>query len=83
MEIDLFAQDNMRRQELVDAGLAAPFTHREAEMEAAIYPALRAVGAIRNARYFLPFRPNVQITYYNADKFVQYELWCDPARRGY
>lgn len=74
MEIDLFAQDNMRLQELVDAGLAAPFVPAEAEMDPAIYPALTAVGVIQNARYFLPFRPNVQITYYNADKFAQYGL---------
>lgn len=74
MEIDLFAQDNMRLQELVDARLAAPFTSQEAEMDAAIYPALRAVGSIHSVLYFVPFRPNVQITYYNADKFAQYGL---------
>src|SRR5215471_12365000 len=74
MEIDLFAQDNMRLQELVEAGLAAPFAPAEAEMDAAIYPALMAIGTIHNVRYFLPFRPNVQITYYNADKFAQYGL---------
>ena len=43
-------------------------------MEAAIYPSLMAVGVMRGARYFLPFRPNVQIAYYNAEKFVQYNL---------
>ncbi len=74
MEIDLFAQDNMRLQELVEAGLAAPFAPAEAEMDAAIYPTLMAVGIIQNVRYFVPFRPNVQIAYYNADKFAQYGL---------
>src|SRR5262247_18677 len=35
MEIDLFAQDNMRLQELVESGLAAPFAPAEAEIDAA------------------------------------------------
>ncbi len=33
MEIDLFAQDNMRLQELVDTALAAPFTPEESQVE--------------------------------------------------
>src|SRR5215468_11180227 len=70
MEIDLFAQDNMRLQELIEAGLAAPFAPQEVEMDTAIYPSLMAVGVIQSTQYFVPFRPNVQITYYNADKFA-------------
>jgi len=74
MEIDFFAQDNMRLKELLDTGLASPFLPEEEQVEAAIYPSLMAVGVIRSARYFLPFRPNVQIAYYNAEKFTQYNL---------
>jgi len=33
-----------------------------------------AVGVSGGVRYFLPFRPNVQIAYYNAEKFTQYSL---------
>jgi hypothetical protein len=44
MEIDLFAQDNMRLQELLDTALAAPFTPEESQVEEAIYPSLMAVG---------------------------------------
>src|ERR671934_2217184 len=33
MEIDLFAQDNMRLQELLDAALAAPFSFEEGQAE--------------------------------------------------
>ena len=33
-----------------------------------------AVGVSGGVRYFLPFRPNVQIAYYNAEKFAQYHL---------
>ena len=74
MEIDLFAQDNMRLQELIDTALVAPFTPEESQTEEAIYPSLMAVGVNGGVRYFLPFRPNVQITYYNAEKFAQYHL---------
>src|SRR5215467_13090549 len=55
MEIDLFAQDNMRLQELVDTALVAPFTSEEAQVEEAIYPSLLAVGVDSGVRYFLPF----------------------------
>jgi trehalose transport system substrate-binding protein len=65
MEIDLFAQDNMRLRELIDTALAAPFTPEESQVEEAIYPSLMAVGVSGGVRYFLPFRPNVQIAYYN------------------
>ena len=78
MEVDLFAQDNMRLQELIDTALAAPFTPEESQVEAAVYPSLMAVGVSGGVRYFLPFRPNVQIAYYNAEKFAQYRL--DPPR---
>jgi trehalose transport system substrate-binding protein len=74
MQIDVFAQDNMRLQELVDANLVAPLTPAETQMDEAIYPSLLQVGIIGGRRYFLPFRPNVQIAYYNADKFAQYGL---------
>jgi trehalose transport system substrate-binding protein len=74
MEIDLFAQDNMRLQELVDTALAAPFTLAEAQVDKAILPSLMAVGISSGSRYFLPFRPNVQIAYYHAEKFAQYNL---------
>ena len=74
MDIDLFAQDNMRLQELVDAGLVSLMTDEESGMSESVYPALQAAGIIDERRYFVPFRPNVQIAYYNADKFAEYGL---------
>ena len=74
MDIDLFAQDNMRLQELVDAGLVSPLKDEESRMSDSVYPALQAAGVIDDQRYFVPFRPNVQIAYYNADKFAEYGL---------
>lgn len=69
VEIDLFAQDNMRLQELVEAGLVQSLEEGEAQMDPAILPALASAGVMTGRRYFLPFRPNVQIAYYNAKKF--------------
>ena len=74
MEIDLFAQDNMRLQELVEAGLVQPVEETELRMEPAVLPALAAAGVMGGRRFFLPFRPNVQIAYYNAKKFDAHGL---------
>ena len=74
MQIDLFTQDNMRLQELVDAGLVSPLTSEEVREDAAIIPALMAAGVRHGTRYFVPFRPNVQIAYYHAEKFARYGL---------
>ncbi len=74
MQIDLFAQDNMRLQELVDARLVTRLNPEDVQMEEAVYPSLMAAGLIAGVRYFVPFRPNVQIAYYNAEKFARYGL---------
>jgi hypothetical protein len=54
MEIDLFAQDNMCLQGLVNTVLVVPFTPEEGQAEEAIYPSLMAVGVNSGVRYFLP-----------------------------
>jgi trehalose transport system substrate-binding protein len=69
VEIDLFAQDNMRLQELVEAGLVQALDNLDIRLDPAILPALAAAGTLEGHRYFLPFRPNVQIGYYNTAKF--------------
>lgn len=74
VEVDLFAQDNMRLQELVDAGLVQPLDEAEIRMDPAVFPTLAAAGVMGGRRYFLPFRPNVQIAYYNAKKFDAHGL---------
>ena len=73
-EVDLFAQDNMRLQELVEAGLVQPLDEVEVRMDPAVLPTLAAAGVMGGRRYFLPFRPNVQIVYYNAKKFDAHGL---------
>jgi trehalose transport system substrate-binding protein len=74
MQIDLFMQDNMRLRELVDAGLVSPLDPKEAQPTAAIVPELTAEGRLDGHQYFLPFRQNVQIAYYHAEKLKHYNL---------
>lgn len=74
VEIDLFAQDNMRLRELVDAGLVQPLDDSDVRLDPAVLPPLAAAGVLAGRRFFLPFRPNVQIAYYNAPKFAAARL---------
>jgi trehalose transport system substrate-binding protein len=74
MQIDLFMQDNMRLRELVDAGLVSPLAPKETQPTAAIVPELIVEGHLDGHQYFLPFRQNVQIGYYHAEKLKRYQL---------
>jgi hypothetical protein len=48
---------------MVDTALAAPFSPEEDQVEEVVYPSLMAVGVSGGVRYFLCFRPNIQIVY--------------------
>ena len=74
MEVDLFAQDNMRLQELVESGLVQPLDDSAVRMDPAVLPSLAGAGVLAGQRFFLPFRPNVQIAYYHAEKFDAHGL---------
>ena len=74
MGIDLFAQDNMRLKELVDARLVSVLEDEDLQQSDWEYPNLQDAGVIGGQRYFVPFRPNVQIAYYNVAKFDEYGL---------
>ena len=66
--IDLFAQDNLALRVLVDEGLVADlsdFPIPEGVLSSMIPP------RFDGTQYFLPFRPNVQVTYVNAARFRQ------------
>jgi trehalose transport system substrate-binding protein len=66
--IDLFAQDNQHLAVLVDDGLVADLSDVPipAEVPASLLPP-RFAGR----QYFLPLRPNVQVTYANRARFRQ------------
>jgi trehalose transport system substrate-binding protein len=64
--IDLFAQDNLALRPLVDAALVQPLD--DVTVPDAVLPALTP-PRFDGVRYFLPFRPNVQVAYANRSRF--------------
>jgi trehalose transport system substrate-binding protein len=74
MEVDFITQDVLQLAPLVQAGVMEDLsTHREAIPDTAL-PHLVEVGAFDGTVYFMPYRPNVQIAYYHAEKFKQHGL---------
>lgn len=72
IQIDLLVQDNNTLAPLVDAGLVEEIPDAEDIMPPATIEALKEVLQFDGTYYFLPGRPNVQITYYNSEKFEEY-----------
>ncbi|HZS32448.1 MAG TPA: extracellular solute-binding protein [Methylomirabilota bacterium] len=64
--IDLFAQDNLALRVLVDRGLVQPVA--DVPVPGPVLPIVRPPD-FAGTRYFLPFRPNVQVTYANVARF--------------
>ncbi len=72
VQIDMVVQDNNTLAPLVDGGLVEEIQDAESVMPASTIEALKEVLQFDGTYYFLPARPNVQITYYNSNKFEQY-----------
>jgi trehalose transport system substrate-binding protein len=62
LTIDLFAQDNLALRPLVDGGLVQALD--DVAVPEALLPGM-APARFDGTRYFLPFRPNVLVTYVN------------------
>lgn len=77
-EIDLLTQDNNQLAPLVDRGLVEPIPEAEEILPPTTIEALTEVLQFDGTYYFLPARPNVQITYYNENVFN--ELGIEPPR---
>jgi trehalose transport system substrate-binding protein len=74
MDVDLIAQDNLRLGPLVREGIVEDLSSQQGHVpETAIQP-LIPVTQFDGKSYFFPYRPNVQITYFNADRFQKYGL---------
>jgi len=69
IQLDLLVQDNNTLAPLVADGLVEELPDAEQVMPPATIPALKEVLQFDGKYYFLPARPNVQITYYNSTKF--------------
>jgi trehalose transport system substrate-binding protein len=74
VKIDLFAQDNMQLAYLASKELIEDLSAYENNIPGSVIPALITAGKFKDKLYFMPYRPNVQITYYNRAKFDQYDL---------
>jgi trehalose transport system substrate-binding protein len=74
MEVDLITQDNMNLLPLVSKGLVEDLSaYRKLIPDTAI-PGVVKVGEFDGKLYFLPYRPNVEINFYNEKVFQKYNL---------
>jgi trehalose transport system substrate-binding protein len=74
VEIDLLAQDNNSLAPLVSENLVEEIPEAKEVLPPETIEALLPVLQFDDKYYFLPARPNVQITYYNSARFDQYGL---------
>ncbi len=72
VQIDLLVQDNNTLAPLVSGELVEEIAEAEEVMPPATIEALKEVLQFDGVYYFLPARPNVQITYYNSARFEEY-----------
>ena len=72
IRIDLLVMDNNSLAPLVNGNLVEEIADAEEIMPGATIEALKEVLQFDGTYYFLPARPNVQITYYNSAKFEEY-----------
>ena len=70
-EIDLIAQDNMQLAPLVDKGLVEDLTAHKGIIPSQIIKSHVSVGEFDGKQYFMPYRPNVEINFYNEKKFQE------------
>jgi trehalose transport system substrate-binding protein len=74
IELDMLVQDNNTLAPLVSGGLVEELPEAKEVIPAEIIPALLDVLQFDGKYYFLPARPNVQITYYNSAKFDEWGI---------
>jgi len=74
MDVDLIAQDNLRLGPLVREGIVEDLGSQQSHIPETAIQELLPVSQFDGKTYFFPYRPNVQIAYYNADRFQKYGL---------
>jgi trehalose transport system substrate-binding protein len=74
MDVDLIAQDNLRLGPLVRDAIVEDLSSQQGHVPETTIQELLPVSQFDGKSYFFPYRPNVQIAYYNANKFQQYGL---------
>jgi trehalose transport system substrate-binding protein len=74
MDVDVIGQDNMALWLLVQQDLMEDLTPYEASIPPETIDALVDVGRFDGKLYFMPYRPNVEITYYNESYLGKYGM---------
>ena len=74
MDIDVFSQDNMNLAPFVENKLVEDLTAYKSMIPATALKPLIANGTFGGKIFFMPYRPNVEITYYNSKKFAEFGL---------
>lgn len=74
MEIDIITQDNMQLAQLVEKGLVEDLSEYRDMIPKNVIKALIPVGEFNGKLYFMPYRPNVEINFYNEKKFKEYGI---------
>ncbi|WP_432667100.1 extracellular solute-binding protein [Wukongibacter baidiensis] len=74
MEIDIITQDNMALAQLVDKGLVEDLSEYRDLIPNEIIESLVPVGEFEGKLFFMPYRPNVEIDFFNEKKFNEYGL---------
>ncbi len=68
--VDVFGLDNLALAALVEENLVLDLSESEGDIDDAVHHALIDAGKFDGNLMFMPYRPNVQITYYNKAKFT-------------
>lgn len=74
MEIDLITQDNMQLAPLVQKGLVEDLSMHRGMIPNTAIDSVVKVGEFSGKLYFLPYRPNVEINFYNEAAFNKHGL---------
>jgi trehalose transport system substrate-binding protein len=74
MELDIITQDNMQLAQLVEKGLVEDLSEYRDLIPENVIEGLIPVGEFDGKLYFMPYRPNVEINFYNEKKFKEYGL---------
>ena len=74
MNLDLIAQDNMTLAPLVEKGLVEDLSEYRDIIPEEVIDSMIEVGEFNDKLYFMPYRPNVEIAFYNQNKFDKYGI---------
>jgi len=72
--VDMFAQDVNNLSALVARDLVADLSEYKSEIPEKVIPGMEDVATFNEKLLFLPYRPNVEITFYNEKKFNKYDM---------